>query len=85
MKDDSALKILFKAGTVGIHLVLCTFIGLAMGYYLDKWLGTKPWLTIVFLLLGIAAGFKELIGMAMKSDEGDGGDEGDEGADKKHL
>lgn len=43
--------------TMGITLVAATAIGLAMGYYLDKWLHTSPWLTILFLLFGIAAGF----------------------------
>ncbi|MBI5167703.1 MAG: AtpZ/AtpI family protein [candidate division NC10 bacterium] len=42
---------------MGITLVAATAIGLAMGYYLDKWLHTSPWLTILFLLFGIAAGF----------------------------
>ncbi len=51
---------LLKASMVGIHLVTATFLGLAMGYFLDKWLGTKPWLTMIFLLLGIAAGFKNM-------------------------
>jgi len=31
-------------------------IGYAIGYFLDKWLGTT-WLKIVFLLFGVAAGF----------------------------
>ena len=51
---------LLRASLVGIHLVTATFLGLAMGYFLDKWLGTKPWLTMIFLLLGIAAGFKNM-------------------------
>ncbi|MFA7166864.1 MAG: AtpZ/AtpI family protein [Desulfoplanes sp.] len=45
---------------VGIHLVTCTFVGFAMGYFLDKWLGTKPWCLLAFLLFGIAAGFKNM-------------------------
>jgi len=32
-------------------------VGLAAGYYLDRYLGTEPWFTIALLLLGIAAGF----------------------------
>ena len=51
---------LLRASLVGIHLVTATFLGLAMGYFLDKWLGTKPWLTMIFLLLGIAAGFNNM-------------------------
>jgi len=51
---------LFRASLLGIHLVATTFVGLAVGYYLDSWLGTHPWLKIVFLVLGIAAGFKNM-------------------------
>jgi ATP synthase protein I len=46
--------------SVGISLVAATFIGLAMGYYLDKWLGTSPWLTLIFLLIGIVSGFRNV-------------------------
>ena len=46
--------------SVGINLVAASVIGLAMGYYLDKWLETSPWLTLIFLLLGIVAGFRNI-------------------------
>jgi len=46
--------------SVGISMVAATFIGLAMGHYLDKWLDTGPWLTLVFLLLGIVSGFRNI-------------------------
>jgi len=45
---------------VGISLVAATFIGLAMGYYLDKWLGTSPWMTLIFLGFGIVSGFRNV-------------------------
>jgi len=45
---------------VGISLVAATFIGLAMGYYLDKWLGTNPWMTLIFLGFGIVSGFRNV-------------------------
>lgn len=41
-------------------MVASTIIGLGMGYYLDKWLGTSPWLTLVFLGLGIISGFRNI-------------------------
>ena len=41
-------------------MVLCTVIGLAGGYFGDRWLGTTPWLTLAGLLLGIVAGFVSL-------------------------
>ncbi|OGL02386.1 MAG: hypothetical protein A3I14_05680 [Candidatus Rokubacteria bacterium RIFCSPLOWO2_02_FULL_73_56] len=42
---------------VGLTLVVATVIGLGAGYYADRWLGTAPWLMLVGLGLGIAAGF----------------------------
>ncbi len=47
-------------GPVGITLVVATVIGLAGGYWLDRWLGTAPWLTMIGLGFGIAAGFVNL-------------------------
>jgi ATP synthase protein I len=60
MAEDSAFKHLLKASTLGIHLVVATFVGLAIGYFLDKALGTKPWLTFIFLFLGIFTGFRDM-------------------------
>jgi F0F1-type ATP synthase assembly protein I len=45
---------------VGLTLVICTVLGLYGGRILDRWLGTSPWLMLVGLLLGIAAGFLNL-------------------------
>lgn len=65
-------KQLFEASTIGLNLVLATFVGLGMGrgldYLLYKYLGWKtyPWFTIAFLILGIIAGFREMIKMARK-------------------
>jgi ATP synthase protein I len=42
--------------TVGISFVLAIVMGFACGYYLDRWLGTGPWLLLVFTLFGLAAG-----------------------------
>lgn len=52
--------LLSNAATVGLHLVSATFIGLAMGYYLDKWLDTRPVFTLIMLIFGVAAGFKNV-------------------------
>jgi ATP synthase protein I len=37
-------------------LVSGLLVGLAIGWGLDWWLGTRPWLLIVFFFLGAAAG-----------------------------
>ena len=54
------IKNLGFLSSVGISMVASTFIGLAMGYYLDKWLGSSPWFTLIFLLLGIISGFRNI-------------------------
>jgi ATP synthase protein I len=59
-KDRKLLRMLGALSTVGITLVVATVIGYLIGHYLDGRFGTTPWLTLVFLLLGIAAGFKNL-------------------------
>ena len=52
--------------SLGLSIALSIFIGLAVGIYLDrKVFGTTPWCTLIFLGLGIAAGFRN-IGLAIK-------------------
>jgi ATP synthase protein I len=60
MKQDTkkALKLVGLASTLGLTIVIATFIGLAVGIWLDKVFDTSPWLTIIFLILGIIAGFR---------------------------
>ncbi len=60
------MGILGTVGTIGMQLVAATFIGLAAGYFLDEWLGTKPWMLLIFLLLGIATGFRDVYREAMR-------------------
>jgi F0F1-type ATP synthase assembly protein I len=42
-------------------LALAPLIGLAIGFYLDRHFRTKPWLGIVFCVLGFVAGVRETI------------------------
>ena len=41
---------------IGTELVVGVVVGVAIGLGLDYWLGTKPWLMIVFFFLGAGAG-----------------------------
>ena len=58
--EKDAWKALAELSTIGMTMVLATVIGLAGGYFGDRWLGTTPWLTLGGLLLGIVAGFVNL-------------------------
>jgi ATP synthase protein I len=55
--EKSAWSALAELSSVGFAMVVATVIGLTGGYYLDHWLGTKPWLLLIGLGFGIAAGF----------------------------
>jgi len=54
------IKSLGFLSSLGICMVASCLIGLAMGYYLDRWLDTSPWLTMIFLGFGIASGFRNV-------------------------
>jgi len=41
---------------IGTELVAGIAVGVGIGWALDRWLGTKPWLMIAFFVLGAAAG-----------------------------
>ena len=47
--------------SVGIMFPASIAVGLAIGYFLDQWLHTSPYLLIIFTLYGVAAGFRNLL------------------------
>ena len=55
------VKKVAEVSSLGLVLPSSIVIGLCMGYFLDKLLGTHPWMLIIFLLFGIASGFYSLI------------------------
>lgn len=68
-KKPSAAKDYLDASTLGIELVVSVLIGAGAGYWLDKRLNTFPWLTVVGLILGAAAGFLSAYRAFMKSND----------------
>jgi ATP synthase protein I len=68
-KDRKLIRMLGVLSTVGITLVAATVIGLFIGLKLDKFFGTSPWLTALFLLLGLIAGFRNLFLYTRRSQE----------------
>ena len=47
-------------------------LGVAVGYYLDRWLGTEPILLFVFLVLGFATSVRKLFAIQWPSSTGEG-------------
>jgi ATP synthase protein I len=58
------VDLISKYGTIGLEMGLCVAIGVIFGAYLDKFLHTSPWLTLVFTIFGFIAGFKSLFKLA---------------------
>lgn len=55
--QHDGLKASATSGVIGLHLVSGPLVGFAIGYGLDAWLGTSPWCKLIFLFVGIGAGF----------------------------
>ena len=54
------VRSLISYSSLGLEMGLSVAIGLGIGYYLDSYFKTYPYLTIVFMFFGIAASLKAL-------------------------
>ncbi|HOW43264.1 MAG TPA: AtpZ/AtpI family protein [Candidatus Omnitrophota bacterium] len=52
---------LWSLSSLGITMIVATALGLGIGLAIDKRFGSSPLFTLVFLILGIAAGFWQVI------------------------
>ena len=60
---SSNLGLAFKMST---ELVSAVVVGTIIGFILDGWFGTKPWLILIFFLVGVIAGIMNVIKSAKK-------------------
>lgn len=54
------MKSLALISQLGLSMASCVLVGVLIGKFLDRLLGTAPWLLLVFAFLGSAAAFKTL-------------------------
>ena len=54
-------KFMGNAFKLSTEFVAAVAVGTIIGFILDSWLGTKPWLIIIFFFLGSAAGMLNVI------------------------
>ena len=59
--DGSNVTSLGKAFKISTELVAAVVVGTTLGYILDNWFGTKPWLIICFFFMGVTAGILNVI------------------------
>ncbi len=76
MKEDTRkyLRQLAMASTIGFQVVFAVFIGLGIGVWLDTLFGTRPKLSLVFLVMGVIAGFLNYYRYARSQQEEDSRD-----------
>lgn len=57
-----------SSSSVGLELGISVIIGVLFGYWLDRKLGTEPWMMLLFLGFGFAAGMRGVIRAVKRAD-----------------
>jgi F0F1-type ATP synthase assembly protein I len=60
-----------SSSSVGLELGIAVVIALLFGMWLDRKLGTEPWLMLVFLVLGLVAGFRNMLRAVARAEKAD--------------
>ena len=58
VSPSSNLGIAFKMST---EMVAAVVVGTIIGFILDNWFGTKPWLILIFFFVGVIAGILNVV------------------------
>jgi len=66
---NGKLPKVLQLATLGISIPAAIAIGAAIGYFLDGFFGTFPWLSAVFFFFGVGAAFLNLFRVLKKFDE----------------
>ena len=69
--DEKRGSFMGNAFKLGTELVAAVAVGTIIGFILDSWFGTKPWLIIIFFFLGTAAGILNVIRTANRMQKED--------------
>ena len=71
MNDEKRGSFMGNAFKLGTELVAAVAVGTIIGFILDSWFDTKPWLIIIFFFLGAAAGMLNVIKAANRMQKED--------------
>ena len=64
--EDKRGMFMGSAFRLGTELVAAAVVGTIIGFILDNWFGTKPWLILIFFFVGVAAGILNVVKTAKK-------------------
>ena len=65
-KENPQTSNIGQAFKLSTELVAAVLVGTIIGFILDNWFDTKPWLIIVFFFVGVVAGILNVIRSAKK-------------------
>ena len=71
LNNDENASFMGSAFKLGTELVAAVAVGTIIGFILDNWFDTKPWLIIIFFFLGSVAGILNVIKTAKLMQEKD--------------
>lgn len=54
--------------SVGLELGISVILGMLFGYWLDRKLGTEPWMMLLFLVFGVVAGMRGVVRAVKRAD-----------------
>jgi len=58
--EETTGQLLRRYGSLGTEMAVAVLIGAWGGHALDQWLGTTPWLLLIGIIFGVAAGFLDI-------------------------
>ncbi len=65
-KENPQTTNIGQAFKLSTELVAAVLVGTIIGFILDNWFDTKPWLIIIFFFVGVVAGILNVIRSAKK-------------------
>ena len=65
-KENPQTSHIGQAFKLSTELVAAVLVGTIIGFILDNWFDTKPWLIIIFFFVGVVAGILNVIRSAKK-------------------
>ena len=65
-KENPPTTNIGQAFKLSTELVAAVLVGTIIGFILDNWFDTKPWLIIIFFFVGVVAGILNVIRSAKK-------------------